>query len=566
MVFRQAYAKVFPNVNWTQEIRLIVLCRFISLLITSFFFMISDTRNSTDVKIFIIICICISSILLSYLYIKNSNSQSSIKLLVLIEIIANSFILIPTGGINSPFVWYSLNTILITSFMFNKLYCWINLLVYLTASISISYTAFNNKGENIVRLISTESNLILSLFVITAIIRMLAMYSLKLKKDGQELKKINRELKLANEKVKEYIGYIMELYQAVHIFTTLNNRDDLIKLIIEYTGKITKTDLVFLYNVERTDEKRIAFGGSIEKETEFEIIRKISDIWDVVIEAQSPLRTEINSKNYFLSSIMTNGMVHGILGIEATQDDNYEEQLKFIEALSSIAFERLETERMNERLIITEEQNRIANEIHDSVLQRLFSTSFGIYTLDKRLNKLDASDISAELQTIRASVDNTMKELRAAIYGLSWKKDGMDNFVVDTINYINEIRKLNNVDISFKMSGNNEMLMIQQKKAIYRIICESIGNAVRHGKAKNIDVLLQISYDSIQLKVVDNGIGFDVNHIITANQGGVGIKNIRFLASSLGGKASITSNAGSGTGVCVTIPNKQNELKKEMVV
>ena len=184
-------------------------------------------------------------------------------------------------------------------------------------------------------------------------------------------------------------------------------------------------------------------------------------------------------------------------------------QLQFLSELISIAFERFYLEEINERLLITEEQNRIANEIHDSVLQRLFSMSCGIFSMMKKLDNYSLEEIENELNLIRKTTDTVMKELRAKIYGLSWKKSGSSSFAMDIRKYIDDIKKLSNVIIPFSIVGSDEQLSCKQKKALYRMICEGIGNAVRHGEAEIIEVSLNISPEETTLSIVDNGKGFD---------------------------------------------------------
>jgi len=104
----------------SEETRRIFLYRYISLLVTSFFFLVNYTEHPIGKRVFIITSIAASAMILNYLYIRNSGSGVKIKLLVLIETIGNSLLLIPSGGINSPFVWYSLNTIAIASIELKK--------------------------------------------------------------------------------------------------------------------------------------------------------------------------------------------------------------------------------------------------------------------------------------------------------------------------------------------------------------------------------------------------------------------------------------------------------------
>jgi signal transduction histidine kinase len=236
-------------------------------------------------------------------------------------------------------------------------------------------------------------------------------------------------------------------------------------------------------------------------------------------------------------------------------------QIQFLSELISIALERIDLEELNDRLIISEEQNRIANEIHDSVLQRLFSMSCGVFSLIKKIPSYSTTETIEELNQFREMTDTVMKELRDKIYGLSWKKAGQSSFITDVKKYIEDIKKFSNVNIPFTIIGSIELLSCNQKRALYRIICEGIGNAVRHGKAKNIEVNLHINPEFVSLSIMDDGIGFDVSLVDANKAKGLGIQNMNQLVQSLQGDIEIDSAPGSGTSIKLAIPNNTMVLR-----
>lgn len=260
-------------------------------------------------------------------------------------------------------------------------------------------------------------------------------------------------------------------------------------------------------------------------------------------------------------SVSSNYQVYGLLGLKVSNKNHgfsYQNnlyQLQFLGELISIAFERLDIEGINERLLVTEEQNRIANEIHDNVLQRLFSMSCSIFSLIRNQKKYSEEEIARELNIVRETTDGVMRDLRTTIYGLSWKKGGQSSFVQDIKGYIDDIKRLNDVNIPFTILGNVELLTTKQKKAFYRIICEGIGNALRHGKANTIEVSLSIKANENILKIIDNGSGFDVNSELGKDTKGLGLSNIKQLVDSLQGGVKIQSEFAEGTSIEVTIPN-----------
>ncbi|MTI66902.1 MAG: hypothetical protein FH753_09925 [Firmicutes bacterium] len=541
----------------SEEVKIMFFYRYISLIVTSFFYFVGDSHHNIQRRLFIIICLSISSIILSYLYIINEKNPSKIKLLVLIETLGNCSILIPSGGLNSPYVWYSINTILMTSMALKGKYSWINTFIYLSASTWISYLVTDFNNYSFIDLIEEESNIILSLILITSIIRLLSKYIKKMEIKGKKVKEANRKLK-------ESMTHIMELYQAVHLFTTQNSKDSLIEIIINHTKKITKANTVIFYNISNEEDKLICKGSKLSNDIKEKLKIKISDLRNNILDSQITIELGIEGENFVLIALKSNYKTYGILGIKLNYKENIE-QLQFLSELSSIVLEKFELEQVNEKLLITEEQNRIANEIHDSVLQRLFSISCGIFALIKK-EKMTSDEMNNELNMIRSSINSTMKELRSTIYGLSWKKEGLDYFVDNISNYINEVKKLNNVDISFNIKGDHELLSSLQKKSVHRIICEGIGNAVNHGKANNIEVKLNIKKYITLLKIADNGKGFDLNKVRNKKDVGLGIKNIHYLTQLLNGEINFNTRNEKGTKIKITIPNNINNFKKEEVI
>jgi len=555
----------------TEEQKIMFLYRYASLLITSLYYYVAPTNHTIDRKLFIIACIGISSIILNYLYIKKSDDVSIIKLLVFIETIGNSIMLIPSGGLNSPYVWYALNTIFISAVMLERKYCLLNLMTYLIASTWMTYYVFNDKQQKFIDLIKQQSNLIISFILITIAIWLLLSYVKEIKQERLKLIRINRELIEANHQVKESVNHIMELYQAVHLFSNLRIKNELIELIIEHTKRIITSDMIIFYNSE--SREIIASASNSEYASiAHKLKAKLAEQWNNIVNTSSVIKLTIGEKYFLVIRVRSSYMTYGILCIEIQPkkaDFNQIErmdQIKYIADLSSIVLEKFELEKVNDKLIITEEQNRIANEIHDSVLQRLFSTSFGIYGLMKKLNKANIQNADEDLNLIRESIDHAMKELRSAIYGLSWKKNGSDNFVTDMVNYINEIKTMNNIDINLNIIGNSEILPYMSKKALYRIVCEGIGNAVRHGKASHIEITLNINTDLIQLRIADDGLGFDLEAVRKSKQSGLGINNIHSLVGTLKGKISYQSTIGKGTILKITIPNNIKDSREDMVV
>ena len=559
---------MYFNINKNDESKIIFVYRYLSLFITSMFYLVNHPEHSILRKIFIILCISISAIILSYLYPNYENSRKNIKILLTMETIANVILLIPSGGINSPFIWYTLNTILISSIYLKSLYCWFNFFAYL-----ISYLIILKFGSTLgvsgIVIQKEQSNLLLSFLMIIVAIQIIGIYIKKTKLERERLERSNNQLELENILKKESIDHIKNLYQSVNILANQGNKEGIINFSFENIIRITKASTVFYFDITEDTKKMYSYG---DKNLIDKLDLKISSNLEDILEKNDFIELSVLDRQFIIVPIKANYLVYGILGLEATYSKEslvYKEnvyQLNFLSELISTAFERLALEEVNERLLISEEQNRIANEIHDSVLQKLFSMSCGIYSTIKKLNIYTSEEIENDLNLLRNTTDTVMKDLREKIYGLSWNKSGSNSFSLDVKRYINDIKKLNNVNIPFTVLGNVEILSTNQKKALYRMICEGLSNSVRHGKANNIEIKLNINKERTCLSIKDDGMGFDLKQTLEDKTRGLGLQNLYQLTESLQGEIHIYSEMGIGTTIEITMPNYLELVKGEAAI
>lgn len=545
--------------NQPAEIRTICLYRYFSLILTSIFYLMKYTYVPLKNRVEVIICITSAAILLNYLYLKYNDVKNLVKIMVIIETAGNVAILIPTGGLQSPYIWYSLNTVLVTAYFLDMFYFYFNLLVY-TTILAAAFYIFNSIHYNIKLFLLDNSNLLLSYLLIIFSIKLLVSLIKTLDKKSSDLALTNSELVKANKMIDESMEYIASLYQSFDNFINIKNKDKLAELIVSYTTQITKSNFAFLYI--SLEKNQYIFKASEEKGEVYKgnILNNIKLKLSEIMPCSEPSKYQIESKEFAVISIKSSYEAYGVLGIEI-EDENSAivkreniNQIKFLASLSSVMFERLKFEEINKQLLIAEEQNRIANEIHDSVLQRLFYVSCKVQTIAQDESKKDITEFNNELKFIKESIGSAMRDLREAIYSLSRKNDEMSTFEEKIRNYIKEVSTLNDVKISFELSGRLDPVNYEIKKAIYRILTEGIGNAIRHGKSKNLIIAINMERKFVKLKIDDDGVGFNLDNKLKSNDMGLGIKNMHNLVYSLNGNIDIRSRLNQGTSINIMLP------------
>lgn len=177
--------------NNTEYSRILFIYRYSSFIVTSVFFMLNNSDLTAGKNGFIVCCIGLSAVIINYLYTSNLDRKNIVLFLLFIETVFNVIILIPSGGIESPYIWYSLNTILISSITQKRIICWLNLFIYLFGSTGVFY-ALLKPYEPFVMVLQKESNLLLSLILITAALNILTFYYKQTMKKTRCLKKQTR--------------------------------------------------------------------------------------------------------------------------------------------------------------------------------------------------------------------------------------------------------------------------------------------------------------------------------------------------------------------------------------
>jgi signal transduction histidine kinase len=197
----------------------------------------------------------------------------------------------------------------------------------------------------------------------------------------------------------------------------------------------------------------------------------------------------------------------------------------------------------------TKEKKRIAQDLHDGVLGRLFGARLNLdslnklsdnYSIEKRINYL------AELKNIEQDIREISHDLNREKYAL------INNFIAILNNLIEEQRIAfpSNVNLTVDRDIRWEQLSNTLKINVFRIIQEGLQNINKYANASDIILKLTKSHEDIKLVIEDNGIGFS----LTSKKKGIGLQNMTSRAEELGGILDVKSKKGKGTIITVTIP------------
>ncbi len=195
-----------------------------------------------------------------------------------------------------------------------------------------------------------------------------------------------------------------------------------------------------------------------------------------------------------------------------------------------------------EELAMTQERNRLAREIHDSLGHYLTIVNVQIeaakVVMDSDPDRaLDAMDKAQELAQKGL---NRVRESVAALRESPVSNRPLDEAIAALVQETGS----SGIVTEFKVAGEPQALEDKVALALYRAAQEALTNVRKHARASRVDVLLDFRPDEVRLEVKDNGVG------AAETTGGFGLLGVRERMQLLGG--SLETSTGAGKGFCLT--------------
>jgi signal transduction histidine kinase len=219
------------------------------------------------------------------------------------------------------------------------------------------------------------------------------------------------------------------------------------------------------------------------------------------------------------------------------------------EALAQAAGIAIERSRLHDQvrvLSVLEDRDRIARDLHDRVIQRIFAVGMTLQGLARTPDPTSASD---RIDRAVDELDVTIAEIRSAIFELGEKSvpGGLRQSIVQLSEELAPVLGAR-PELSFHGAIDNTVPQ-QTADHVVAVLREALTNAGKYSNATVYRVILRVQ-DDIVLEVADNGGGFDPS-AVTA---GLGLVNLRNRAEKLNGTLQIISEAGVGTRLVWTVP------------
>ncbi|MEV5751647.1 GAF domain-containing protein [Actinoallomurus sp. NPDC052308] len=205
-------------------------------------------------------------------------------------------------------------------------------------------------------------------------------------------------------------------------------------------------------------------------------------------------------------------------------------------AQAAVGLELAGRRRDAERLVVLEDRDRIAKDLHDTVIQRLFATAM---TLMSAIKITEKPEVAHRVQRAVDDLDNTIRQIRSTIFALQSTMEqtlrtrvhGIIDSAAETLGFAPAVRLDGLLDIVVDEATGDQVIAVLQ---------EALSNAARHSGARHVGVSLMVG-DELVLRVEDDGVG------ISEDGRRSGLRNMAERAQSLGGTFEIHSRDGGGT-------------------
>jgi signal transduction histidine kinase len=193
-------------------------------------------------------------------------------------------------------------------------------------------------------------------------------------------------------------------------------------------------------------------------------------------------------------------------------------------------------------LSIAEERERLARDLHDTVIQRLFGVGL---SLQLTLSGTLEDPVRQRIDTCLDELNETIHDIRTTIFEIDEEHADIDSLAarVDALTF--EVASRLGVQVRLQAPGDlDELVAPHCAQHAVQALREILSNIVRHSHARCVDVDLSVDEKSLVLLVKDDGVGFT-----SAARGGRGLRNLASRARDLGGDCYVDSEIGHGTQV-----------------
>ncbi len=261
---------------------------------------------------------------------------------------------------------------------------------------------------------------------------------------------------------------------------------------------------------------------------------------------------------YVAVPMITRGKTLGVLSVYRKSKRPYsEEDISLLDSVADqigTAVENTKLRLENEQLLIVEERNRLARELHDAVTQSLYSLTLYAET-SLRFSRANQFDMAGEyMEQVAETAQQALREMRLLLHNLRPAVLEQLGLVKAIRQRFDAVEKRVGVEVDYQVVGEIA-LPARVEEALYHITQEALNNALKHAAATRIHLVLSQQEERVSLTVTDNGKGFRL--LALGDSGGLGLTSMRERVESLSGELTIDTKVGGGSRIEVALDLNQ---------
>jgi signal transduction histidine kinase len=211
---------------------------------------------------------------------------------------------------------------------------------------------------------------------------------------------------------------------------------------------------------------------------------------------------------------------------------------------AALALERARAQEERELIAVLGDRERIARDLHDVVIQRLFAAGMQLQGAARRAAK---PEVQQRIDEVVDALDTTIRDIRGAIFEL--RSPGVGDVRARIRELVAEARDPLGFRPQLILDGPlDSMLTDQLAAALLAVLREALSNAARHARCTELRVRVGVGGGQLQLTVTDNGVGRG------ASAASNGRRNMRARAEELGGTFALGDAEPRGTTLTWAVP------------
>ena len=257
--------------------------------------------------------------------------------------------------------------------------------------------------------------------------------------------------------------------------------------------------------------------------------------------------------------IRNKGINLGLVTLIGNQfDEPYLDHISLVTSFADaigLVVENARQRKRSDELLILEERQRLAHDLHDSVSQSLYGLVISADVSNKLLRLKEYNGLKETLKDIEETALQSLREMRLMLFELRplfFETVGLARALEMRLNIV---ERRSGIDTVMNLCGT-EKIPSPLDIEIYGIATEAMNNSLKHSRADLIKIDLEVKDNEVMLEISDDGVGFDMSE---RDIGGIGFSSMRERSNRINSQLEIISKVNQGTRIILKVPLISNE-------